>query len=755
MSEPNNENNQDLDSKIVAAMEKIVQETIGDIPQKQPSPSDTSKLQKRRRAKNKNKEQRSDQNADKKKNQAGLKEQSQNINEKKNNQPVSRREQNTHNKKNTAESKKLQNAVQGKSTVAADKKQNGVQNNAAANKPKNSVRNKNAAADKPQNGARNKNAAADKPQNGARNKKVAADKSQKAAQNKSASNKPQNAAQNKSASGKIKNAPGKNEAAAQKQEKARRDEVAVTFQKPQNAVQNKNGTGAKTPRDQKADTDAFDPQEKKARNNQKSQLNGDNAGKNRTLKKALRISGILVGLAVMCVYAGFAYYYRDKFMPGTWINNIECKELSAEDAEARIKEKVEDYSIKLVFREDKSQSIKGSDVNYAYVSDGSVEKLLENQNSFLWLIGYFKNFEYEFAENISFDEGKLKAQYNALDCLQAEAQIAPENAYVNFQNGHFEIVAEIEGTTIDSNVFFSAVEDAIFKSEREIDAEKTGAYVQPEIRSNSEALDIEQNELNALGTTSIVYQLPQGEEVLNGNVIRHWYVRDEQGHYTKDDAIFEERLIEFIATIAERTDTVGKERPFTMTGGREITVSGGSYGWKINQSEEIAALKQNIANNDQLTREPVYSTRELTTENNGFGSTYIEINLTDQHLYYYVDGEIAVESDFVSGRMTNARYTPPGIFTMYYKQRDRVLRGTQRADGSYEYESHVNFWMPFNRGIGLHDASWRGSFGGTTYRYSGSHGCINMPYAKAQAVYELIDKTVPIICYYPDGYSLY
>ena len=92
---------------------------------------------------------------------------------------------------------------------------------------------------------------------------------------------------------------------------------------------------------------------------------------------------------------------------------------------------------------------------------------------------------------------------------------------------------------------------------------------------------------------------------------------------------------------------------------------------------------------------------------------------------------------------------------MYYKQRDRVLRGTQRADGSYEYESHVNFWMPFNRGIGLHDASWRGSFGGTIYRYSGSHGCINMPYAKAQAVYELIDKTVPIICYYPDGYSLH
>ena len=144
-----------------------------------------------------------------------------------------------------------------------------------------------------------------------------------------------------------------------------------------------------------------------------------------------------------------------------------------------------------------------------------------------------------------------------------------------------------------------------------------------------------------------------------------------------------EKIKTFVADLAARIDTVGKDRPFTTTSGQQITVGGGSYGWKINQAQEIAELTKNIANNDQIAREPIYSSREVSTENNGFGNTYIELNLTDQKLYYYQDGHIVVESSFVSGRMTRSRWTPPGIFTLTYKQRDRVLRGDRQPDGSY------------------------------------------------------------------------
>ena len=81
-----------------------------------------------------------------------------------------------------------------------------------------------------------------------------------------------------------------------------------------------------------------------------------------------------------------------------------------------------------------------------------------------------------------------------------------------------------------------------------------------------------------------------------------------------------------------------------------------------------------------------------------------------------------------------------------YKEKDRILRGKKLDNGKYEYESHVDYWMPFNGGIGLHDASWRSKFGGTIYQTSGSHGCVNLPPASAATLYDLLYKGIPVIC---------
>ena len=81
-------------------------------------------------------------------------------------------------------------------------------------------------------------------------------------------------------------------------------------------------------------------------------------------------------------------------------------------------------------------------------------------------------------------------------------------------------------------------------------------------------------ELNSLTTASIIYQLPTGEEVLNGNTIRDWLSIDENGHYYKDEAVMQQKIAEYVADMASRVDTAGKDRPFTTTSGLEITVGG-------------------------------------------------------------------------------------------------------------------------------------------------------------------------------------
>ena len=111
------------------------------------------------------------------------------------------------------------------------------------------------------------------------------------------------------------------------------------------------------------------------------------------------------------------------------------------------------------------------------------------------------------------------------------------------------------------------------------------------------------------------------------------------------------------------------------------------------------------------------------------------------------EGNLVWESPCVTGNVSKNYTTPPGIFPLTYKERDRILRGAKKADGTYEYESHVDYWMPFNGGIGLHDANWRGSFGGSIYQKAGSHGCINLPPDKAKVLYDLVEKGMPVICY--------
>lgn len=209
-------------------------------------------------------------------------------------------------------------------------------------------------------------------------------------------------------------------------------------------------------------------------------------------------------------------------------------------------------------------------------------------------------------------------------------------------------------------------------------------------------------------------------------------------------------MAEYVAQLAATHDTVNTEREFCTTSGRTVQVYSSVYGWKIDQEKEIETIMQEMIAGVQINREPVYAMRANARGMNDIGSTYIEVDLSAQHLYYYQDGSIILESDIVSGDMQYAkRQTPPGIFQLYYKKSPSVLKGKMLENGKYEYERPVTYWMPFNGGIGFHDASWQPYFGGNRFREGGgSHGCINLPADKAAELYNRIDESVPIVCFY-------
>ena len=117
------------------------------------------------------------------------------------------------------------------------------------------------------------------------------------------------------------------------------------------------------------------------------------------------------------------------------------------------------------------------------------------------------------------------------------------------------------------------------------------------------------------------------------------------------------------------------------------------------------------------------------------------MNLTTQFARMYDDGgNVIWYSYIVSGNTGEGRSTPTGTFAINSgKGRNQTLVGMdENGDGEPDYESKVTYWMPFvGNAVGLHDASWRSKFGGTIYQWNGSHGCVNLPTAKAAELYDL------------------
>ena len=301
------------------------------------------------------------------------------------------------------------------------------------------------------------------------------------------------------------------------------------------------------------------------------------------------------------------------------------------------------------------------------------------------------------------------------------------------------VIKEDEGTELLEDKVKEAVAAAVMSLEESVDLEEQGCYVSPSITSEDEALKTACETMNKYVGARITYQFGDKSETLSGDEIRNWLTVNGTSV-----GINEGKATEYVKKLAASYDTAYKAKSLKTSYGKTVSITGGSYGYKINQAKEAATLVSLIKNGEQTSREPEYSQKGASRTGNDYGNTYVEINLTAQHLYFYVKGKLVVQSDFVSGNAAKGWSTPAGAYSITYKQRNATLKGQG-------YATPVSYWMPFNGGIGLHDANWRKTFGGTIYKTNGSHGCVNLPPAVAKTIYENISAGDPVLCYHLDG----
>lgn len=508
---------------------------------------------------------------------------------------------------------------------------------------------------------------------------------------------------------------------------------------------------------------------------------GGRVGKSSGGRPVLKlIVGFLIVAAFIAAtgYVVYADRYESHFIEGTVINNNDVGGLNLEEAENLLANS-SDYQIEIDFRDGGSEWISGDSISLGYEYGDGVEQMLASQDKYHWIEGVLgETRSYTIDNGVHFDEEQLASIVKSFPELSEDVQVAPVDARcVRTAENAFAIEPESEGNRIESSRALECISEAIRHQKRLLNLSAAGAYESPAVTADDPELNERVAQLNHFLETTVTYDLPDGGQwTIGRDTLIEWVSggsgSDNSGaditeegdfgtdgletgnaetggsgmDYYIDAQVISGKCAEAIASLASIVDDIHTSRTFYATSGRTVDIASGTFGRQIDQAAEVEQLASNLLNFESAEREPAYLMNTYPESLNG--GDYIEVDLSNQMVYLYKDGGLFYDTPCVSGLADDPeRLTITGLFKIQEKDRDRTLKGKPDENGVPTYESFVSYWMGFSGAYGLHDATWRDEFGGDIYEYAGSHGCVNLPYSAAEAIFNNVEEGTRVIVF--------
>lgn len=485
-------------------------------------------------------------------------------------------------------------------------------------------------------------------------------------------------------------------------------------------------------------------------------------------KTGLYIAGGLL-LAVIAGCGIWAWNFwktnsaKTTFLDRTWLYGEDISGRTPEDIAAEILKKED--KIKITLTEEGKVSAEGSAKDFGLTLDkkaltDSIESAQKAQTSNVSTVfgSLYKDYPITTAEAWKLDESVLNEKIRTQNLKVKRA--ASFDAYLDFdeEKNCALIVPEIYGNRFDKKTFEAYMKDALLADFGNVvlseDSKYTiefpeELYVKPKVTKEDPELNRLCDSYNEFAGTDITYTFGEEEQKITFKEICDMC----EVNGTKA-TLSEEAVAAYVSQLAEKYDTRGIARTYTSHDGyeTEFAASQVEYGYTIDQEAETEQLYAEIMDHEKVSREPIYLegnkwgnpyyySRNGVDDLNG---TFIEVSLADQHVWFYKEGRLIVDGDCVTGNLSRKMGTSRGMYPIAFKRSPAVLRG---GTGKGAYATPVTYWMPFNGGQGLHDATWRGRFGGNIYKSSGSHGCVNLPKKVAKEIYENCTPGMCVIVY--------
>ena len=474
------------------------------------------------------------------------------------------------------------------------------------------------------------------------------------------------------------------------------------------------------------------------------------------LNKVVKIVGIvLAGVIVLAVtgYMAVAYHFRYRYPAGTYINNVDVRGLDVRNANELLLKKYMpgvDYSdITLMFEgpDGYNETVRGSDIGLKADMTDALNNIMAEQKPYEWLMYYLYPVNYSAEPVISYDSDRLYEAVNRLKCIdETDDKKDPVIEIRSDSKGYYlydEIVDKADADKVVASA--DAVLDNIETSVLEIDI--GDCYIEHTIPAGFDEVVSLYDRIDKIANAEITFFDDGIKQVLKGSTATAWLEKGEDGlpYFGEDgNLVFDESKIEgYTDSLSDTFDTTGGELEWNKFSGGTVKLKNQLMGYKVDKTAEAAQIKEELLRGDVRTRRPLYETegRGRGKKKDAVGDTYIEVDMSAQKLYYFADGVLELTSDVVTGNIKRGNGTPSKACYVYFKQRNRTLRGEN-------YATFVNYWMAVTGHVGIHDATWRSKFGGDIYKTNGSHGCINVPKAFAAQLYEVVEEGTPCILYY-------
>ncbi|MCR4807881.1 MAG: L,D-transpeptidase [Lachnospiraceae bacterium] len=471
-------------------------------------------------------------------------------------------------------------------------------------------------------------------------------------------------------------------------------------------------------------------------------------------KKAIKVILIVFGcliLALVLGYAAVSAYFIDKFLYGTTVNGRDVEGMTIEAANDYL---VNTYlpgveyakvAVLLEGRDGYAETIKGSEFGLGADMMEDLGKIKDSQKPYEWLLYSLYPSEYTASPGISYDRDALYERLSSLDCVGDKSKDADPLVEIRNDNGSYSLYDNIVDH-VDPEKLTDKVCQAVDNTDKAVIELDIEDCYEPHVIPNEfdEAVKL-YDKIKKIQDSSITFKDAPLQYSLMGTAVTRWLKTDEKGMpLVGEDGnlVFDEDKVNgYTETLSKVFNTTGGTIEWKKKSGEMVSVKNAMPGYVIDKEAEAESIKDTFLRGGSVERSPIYSEKGKGRGQDVVGKTYIEVDMSAQKLYYYVDGRLKLQSDVVTGNVSRGNGTPAKLCYVYFKQKNRTLRGP-------DYATFVHYWMAVSGHIGIHDATWRGKFGGEIYKTAGSHGCVNVPKDFAAKLYDVVEVGTPCVMYY-------